>query len=340
MRLATAFLGLVLASSAAAAPRVSLELATEKNFPLTGAQQWSRLLADAGITNFRIRAATGADRPLVEKFGDDKNPSYRVVGLLTAGNQLVVPGAKFSARDAAGIRNWLETLADQGEAGVTERRSAFGLLGKELVEVQDDLKQSIDFSTTGMSLSDALKKLENRLKFPLVIDLVAKLETEQVTIEDNLLGVSAGTAIAVMLRPAGLAMSPERPRGGTLQYRVAKPVEGRESWPIGWPPEKKPIDILPALYEFINVEISDTPVKDAVDAIAERLKVPFLYDRNAMAWHEIDLTKVDATVPGKRSTYSLILQKVLRQAMMKPELRLDEAGKPFYWITTIKPIGR
>ena len=59
-----------------------------------------------------------------------------------------------------------------------------------------------------------------------------------------------------------------------------------------------------------------------------------------MAWHEIDLAKVDATVPGKRSTYSLILQKVLRQAMMKPELRLDDAGKPFYWVTTIKPIGR
>jgi len=159
-------------------------------------------------------------------------------------------------------------------------------------------------------------------------------------LQDELQGVSAGTALAVMLRPAGLVMTPERPPGGQLRYRITKPVEGRESWPIGWPLEKKPVEVLPDLYEFINVEISDTPAQEAVDAIAERLKIPFLYDRNAMAWHEVDLAKVTATVPSKRSTYSLILQKVLGQAKLKPELKLDEAGKPFYWITMIRPLGK
>ena len=57
-----------------------------------------------------------------------------------------------------------------------------------------------------------------------------------------------------------------------------------------------------------------------------------------MAWHEIDLSKAVATVPSKRSTLSLILQKVLHQANMKPELRLDDNDKPFYWVTTLKPM--
>jgi hypothetical protein len=331
---------LLIATTVQAAPQVSLELATEQGFPITGAQQWSKLLADLGLTNFRIRAATGVDQPKIEQTGDKKSASFRVVGILTARNVLVVPGGQFSTRDSAAIRKWLDNLSDQGEAGVTERRSAFGLLAKQLAEVNEDLKQPLDFSTSNSSLIDAVEKLKRRLKNPVVIDAAAKLDMDDVKIEDELLGISAGTALTVMLRPAGLVLTPERPQSGTLQYRIAKPVEGQQSWPLGWPPEKKPIDILPDLYEFINVEISDTPVKDAVDAIAERLKVPFLYDRNAMALYDIDLSKINATVPSKRSTYSLILQKVLIQAKMKPELRLDEANKPFFWVTSIKPVGK
>jgi hypothetical protein len=338
MRLLVTLFVLLSASVGLAAPRVSLELATDKGFPIGGAHEWHKLLSGLGVVNLRIRAATGADQPAVEELGDPKNPSYRVVGILTAGNLLVVPGGKFSPRDGAAIRAWLENLADQGEAGVTERKSAFGLLGKQLVEVQEDLEQPILFATKGMALADAVDKASRTLKVPTVIDASAKIAMEEVVLEDELEGISSGTALAAMLRPAGLVLAPERPKGGELQYRIAKPVEGRESWPIGWPSEKKPIDILPDLYEFVNVEISDTPVNEAVAAIAEQLKVPFLYDRNAMAWHEIDLTKVNATVPSKRSTYSLILQKVLGQAKMKPELRLDEANKPFYWVTTSKPM--
>jgi hypothetical protein len=340
MRWIAMFFIMLAAAVAQAAPRVSLELATEQGFPITGAQQWSKLLADLGLTNFRIRGATGTDQPKIEKLGDKKTASYRVVGILTARNTLVVPGGQFSTRDGGAIRTWIENLSDQGEAGVTERRSAFGLLAKQLAEVNDDLKQPIDFSTTDIALIDAVEKLKRRLKFPIVIDAASKLDMDEVKIEDSLLGISSGTAFAAMLRPAGLVLTPERPKGGTLQYRIAKPMEGQESWPIGWPAEKKPAEILPDLFEFINVEISDTPAKDAVDAIAERLKVPFVYDRNAMALHDIDLAKTNATVPSKRSTYSLILQKVLIQAKMKPELRLDEADKPFFWVTSLKPVGK
>lgn len=338
MRTCLSVLFLFAASSAVAAPRVSFELATEKGFPIGGAQEWSRVLTDLGISALRIRSATGNDEPKVEELGDGRNPSYRVVGLLTAGNQLIVPGGKFSPRDSGAIRNWLENLADQGEAGVTERRSAFGLLGKQLLEVQGDLKQPLHFSTKGMELTDALDKSSRQLKLPINVDAAARPELGQVVLEDELNGLAIGTAIAAMLRPAGLVLTPERPRGGELHYRVMKPVDGKESWPIGWPPEKKPVDYLPDLYEFINVEISDTPVQEAVDAIAGQLKVPFLFDRNAMAWHEIDLSKATATVPSKRSTYSLILQKVLHQAEMKPELRLDDNDKPFYWVTSLKPM--
>jgi hypothetical protein len=319
----------------AAKPRVSLELATEQGFPITGAQQWHKLFSDMGVTSLRIRSATGEDQPAIEKLGNDKSPSFRVVGVLTARNVLIVPGGKFGVRDSGAIRKWLDELADQGEAGVTERRSAFGLLPKQLEEVHDDLKQPIDFTTRDLPLSQAVEKLDSRLNVPIEIDRGSK-DALTLNLEDELQGVSAGTALAVMLRSAGLVVTPERPAQGTLHYRIGKPIAGRESWPVGWTPEKRPNELLPDLYAFVNVEMSDIDAKQAVDAIAEQLKAPFLYDRGAMAAQQIDLAKVTTKVPSKRSTYSLVLQKVLGQAKLKMEVRTDEADKPFFWITTVR----
>jgi hypothetical protein len=324
----------------AAAPRVSLELATEQGFPITGAQEWHKLLTSIGIEGLRIRSAKGIDQPAIEQIGTPDRPSYQVLGILTAGNQLIVPGGKFTLRDAGRIKNWLENLADQGEAGVAQRRTAFGLLAQQLLDVIDDLKRPVGFTTRELALTEAVDKIGGTLKYPLQIDAAARNDLREVTIEDDLSELSCGTALAAMLRPAGLVLTPERPLGGQLQYRIARPVAGKEHWQVGWPAEQRDADVLPRLFEFINVEIADVPVQDAVDAVAEGLEVPFVYDRTAMAWHKIDLTAIDATVPGKRTTYSLLLQRVLSQAKMKPELRLDEADKPFFWITSQRPIGK
>jgi hypothetical protein len=43
-----------------------------------------------------------------------------------------------------------------------------------------------------------------------------------------------------------------------------------------------------------------------------------------------------AAVPASRTTYSLLLGKVLFQARLKSEIRIDEADGPLLWITTIK----
>ena len=51
-----------------------------------------------------------------------------------------------------------------------------------------------------------------------------------------------------------------------------------------------------------------------------------------------DIDKIMADVPSKRMSYSQILGKVLLPARMKFELRADDAGQPFIWITSLKPV--
>ena len=36
-------------------------------------------------------------------------------------------------------------------------------------------------------------------------------------------------------------------------------------------------------------------------------------------------------------SYSQVLRKILSQAKLRYELRVDDADKPFLWITTVKP---
>ena len=59
-------------------------------------------------------------------------------------------------------------------------------------------------------------------------------------------------------------------------------------------------------------------------------------DRAALARHKIDIASINAAVPAKRTSYSLLLQKLLFQARLKYQLRIDDGNRPFIWITTIK----
>jgi hypothetical protein len=94
---------------------------------------------------------------------------------------------------------------------------------------------------------------------------------------------------------------------------------------------------LPLLFEHLKVDITETLVSEAVDSIQTRLEVPFLYDQNALALHGVDPSKAQAAVSSTRLTYSQILGKILLQAKLQFDLRLDDADHPFLWITTIKP---
>jgi hypothetical protein len=323
------------APAADAKPRVTMELLTERGLPLTASRQWYEALTELGIGGLQIRSAGPRDEAGITKQGTKAAPEYRVVGILSAANVLVLPGGKFKLNDTARLRKWLDDLQDQGAEGVTQPRSAFGLVASQLEEVAADLKRPVTFSTKGLSAAAAIERLGGQLRYPLVLDEAAGRALKPVELADELRGLSAGTAAAIMLRPAGLVLVPERPAGGQLQYRVSG--AGGQSWPIGWKPER-PSEALGVLFEFLNVEIADIPVSEALAAIEGRLKVPLVYDRNAMALHGIDPSSVQADVPSKRLSYSQTLRRVLAQAKLKYELRVDEAEKPFLWITTIKPV--
>ncbi len=317
--------------------RVSIELISRPGLSLTASQQWYKLFTGLGVAGFKIRSNGTDDEVGITQRGSGATAEYRVVGILASDNQVQLPGGKFGLNDTPRLRKWLDNLGDQGAEGVTQPRSAFGLTAKQLEQVTDDLKRRVTTSTKDLKASEAVQRIGEGLMIPLLIDPAARGDLARTKVQDDLMGLSSGTALAAILRPAGLALVPERPMGGELRYRVGPQVGTGEVWPVGWKPPAKTNEVLPALFEFLNVEITDTPVAEAVEAIAGRLKVPVVYDRRALALHGVNPAEITAKVPAKRSSYIQTLNKVLAAARLKFELRLDEAEQPLLWITTVKP---
>lgn len=318
--------------------RISMELITDGKLPATSAQAWYNAAKDLGLAGLRIRTVEGEEKAEIEQVGSKAAPAYRVTGILTPENVLVVPGGKFSVRDTGKLRKWLDNLSDQGVDGVTQPKLMFGLLRAQGERFSGDLKKPIAFSTKGTPLAQAVKNIAGQLAFPLTLEPGCGAAMADVVVEDDLRGISRGTALAIMLRPAGLAFEPERQSGDKLQYRVRKADTKREAWPIGWKPSEPMQKILPESFNFINVDLSDITLPEVLDAIEGRLKAQFLFDHNALALVGIDPAKVEVNLPAKKLTYVMILNRVLSKARLRYELRVDDADRPFLWVTTIKPV--
>jgi hypothetical protein len=155
-------------------------------------------------------------------------------------------------------------------------------------------------------------------------------------VPEEMQGMSRGTAMAAMLRPLGLAFAPLRQLGGRVSLKIGGAGDLKESWPVGWPSDRNLAETAPNMLKFLNVEIADTPVTEIMNAIQGRLEMPFLYDHNALAREHIDPAAVNASVPEGNTYYKLIVRRVLFQAKLEGEVLLDDGGKPFLWITTIR----
>ncbi|MBW8883551.1 MAG: hypothetical protein JF612_01980, partial [Planctomycetia bacterium] len=225
-------------------------------------------------------------------------------------------------------------LRDGGEDAINAKPAAFGLLPKQLVAVHEALALPVQSSTLGQPPRDAAKKIADHLPYKFTSDEVAQRALAAgEPIADELEGIASGTALAAILRPSGLVMFPEK-NGPDIRLRIATSRDAKEHWPVGWPLKGNPGETLPELFKFLKVNIGDAALSEAITAIASRVKAPVLYDHNSLARARTDLNaKVSLT--DSNIFYSRALDRLLSQAKLKYEIRLDEADKPFLWITSV-----
>ena len=285
----------------------------------------------------RFRSGEATDKVGIETQGTPESPTYVVTGIVKSGDELLLPSGRFRRGDVGRLAQWLDDLAKYGPSGPKQEETVLGLDAAQFQQLHEDLAQPVDFSTQGMLRGEAVRKIAGRLSLPVEIEPQAAAALGQDKLAEELTGLSCGTALAYVLRPVGLCLVPRRGSDGpSCTVTVSRP--GLKIWPVGWDLKGNPRDVLPAMLEFHNVNIEGVPVTTALEAFGKLLKTPVLIDHNALARHGIDPAKTMVSHPGARTMYGKALQRILFPAGLKSEIRLDEADKPFLWVSTIRPM--
>lgn len=324
------------AGQAVGAPHVEFELITAAGFPITGAQKWIQALKDLPDISVQIRGGRSGEQTKIENVGTDATPRYHVVGILDASSQLKVPGGSFRTSDMASLAKWLEKLRAGGESAPTEQTAVFGLTAKELLALNDALSGKVASETAGRRAGDVARELTRAIQLEVSVDRSARPAfAGEETVGDELRGMTTGTALAAVLRPLGLVLTAERTAARQTRLIITRADQAKEFWPVGWPPQDADGRVAPNLFKFLNVEINDTPLAESVAAIQARMEMPFLYDYNALARRRVDPATFRVSLPETRTYYKRILDRLLNQARLTSEVRLDETGQPFVWISSL-----
>jgi len=327
-------LTLLLAAKAQAQPPVEFELATQPGFPLTGTQQWIELFSRLEETSVRIHQAQPNGRPAVENRGTAAQPVYRVAGVLTARNRLVIPGGEFGPTDRTRLAEWIKKLREDGESAPTEKTGPFGLTDEQLVAFHDRLAAGIGCATRGRRLGDVARDIVRAAALDFVVTEAARVAfASPETCRDDLQPLSCGAALAAVVRPLGLAIRPDRQAGRKVRLKISAITETEEAWPVGWPPQEIPAKVAPTLFESLKVTITNQSVVDVLAAIQPRIKIPFVLDYHSLAEKRIVLEQTRVSYTKEVDTYQKILGNVFFQARLSSDLKVDEAGQPFLWVT-------
>lgn len=333
------FLGvisLVLSSSLVAQDRyIELQVVSRAGGELGVEHELMQMLSEVGADRVSTKSTTGNARTDVIETETRGSTHVLIVGILD-GRTLKLPGGRYSLRDADRIKEYIQKMRDDGAEIALGEKQAFGLTSPQLVEVFDSLSGTVLAETKGQPSDRIIQELVTGLRFELSITPQARRQIDATPIFEEYQGLSAGTALAGILRPLGLVLSPFREQGKKVQFRIAASSEVDEHWPVGWPIEEAPVRAEPKLFERLdNVDIQNFSLQDTFDAIQQRVGVPFLYDQNGIARAGVELDKVNVTLVRDRMKYMLVLEKVASQSKpkMSVEIRKDENGKSFVWVS-------
>jgi hypothetical protein len=311
---------------------IDIEVVTEAGVPLTAPQEWARLLGKMGLDRVRVRSGRAGERAQVTKVDGAVGARFKVVAILNRRGELVLPKRRYRVSDRQALGEFFRALPQQESFG--EDRGRFELTEEQFRRVHADLSRVIRFSTAGKTPADLLDQLEHKFNVSVVRDATAREALRQAKpLEAELRNMSAGTALAIALRQEGLVLRPEKPVGEPLRMVIERQRPKRDAWPVGWKSEGSPRLLAPKMFEFLTIEIDGFTLSKAVEALQPRLAVTVVYDERILAERKIQPDEIQVKLPAGKTYLKRAVDRLLSQARLAGELRVDEQGRPFYWIT-------
>ena len=336
-----------------APPRIDLEIFCDGPLQPMAAQEWGAALNKGGFQSVQLRAGDESDALDIL----DTGAGWRVYGMLTKDGKILLPGGTtFRKGQIRDMKPYLEQKIQQMQAKATNsgqnasgtasgtanggEATEYGITAQQLEQAFKVLAQPVGFETKGQPRKKVLhgitKSLDARVAIPTeILDALDKDDLVQEELKD----VSKGTALAYVLRYIGYCFTLEAPRKTQIRQDFTVRISTGENvtskiFPIGFLPEKH----LPSLSERFTANIDGASLGKILQAMSQRLNLPILYDYNSMAGAGIDPATIIVKQRPVKISYDNLFDMLLGRADLQKELRIDEAGNPFLWITTKRPV--
>lgn len=315
---------------------IQLEVTVTQRAELTTQHRWMEVLSKVGADSVRSLTTVRTRGPEIKEIQNSGSTIIKVVGTIK-GSSLFLPGKSFSISNPNAIRSYLDALRVEGSQMALAEKHAFGLTSEQLVKVHESLGGKLTGTTLDQPVSDVVGGILKKVDLEFVLTSASReLMRDNSRIKEELQGLSYGTALAAVLRPSGKVLSVERKPGKQPRLAIANYNEVNEFWPVGWPNDKRTSLVHPKLMERQPIEIRNFSLSAVLDALQKRAELPFLYDRNSIAKAGVDIPGTRVTLVKKKVAYIVAIQDLLSQARprLRAEIRIDEAEKPFLWIST------
>ena len=320
-------------AAARAALPIELEVAAQADAPFGALQSWHAILAEMDLARLRLRGAHGGDQPRLEVLGSGAAVRYRLLGVITRRDELVLPGGKFSSGDRAKLRAYFAELPQRVQQE-QDPPGRFDLTQSQFEQVLADLTRPFAESTLDGAPHELVAAITRDFALPLAGAPAARTALRDAApFAAQLQGLSSGTVLAAVLRSAGWQFAPQKLGNDPLTLRAAPLDDATESWPVGWKPVASPRQTAPAMYRITNIEIENFTLDKALAALAPHMAVPLVIDSWALTAAQIDPAQAAVRLPRRRTFVRHAMDGILSQSRLAGELRVDENGRPFYWIT-------
>jgi hypothetical protein len=323
--------------------KTSVEFQILSGNPAAGyeSHRWVEALRDRGVT-VRVRTPKAGDELGVDETIQGTLRWVVATGELDAQGQLKFPDRSFSVREQTQLKEWIDELKLYGAQGAPEGKPLWGLTNAQFSKVFESLSTPVAGKVRGQRLDAALEQL--RLPEDLsvryhstAIAHIAARRTDA-ALQAEVQGLSCGTALAGVLANYGLGYRPLRTPAGAIELVVEPLANLKQPWPIGWEPDKETSRgrLAPGLYKMVQVGFDELPLDDILNAVSEAGQIPVVINYDSAAQRGIDLNR-PVSYPQKRAAYMMVLGSVIRGSRLKQDLRVDERGVPFVYVTAFVP---
>lgn len=305
------------------------------------AQEWGPIFQKMNVF-FRVRAAVGGQKPETREQSFGTFRRVTAVAALEPNGRLVFEDRAFRYDDVTELQEWLNELKAYGAQGAPDGKPLWGLDADQFNLVFKELQQKVDVELNGLKFAEAVQQLDKSQAMPVrltpsTVELL-KSTADSGPISQTLEGFSKGAALAIVLRNEGLGFRPLRTPAGGIELTVAPLTEISDPWPVGWKLKESRSQTAPKLFEIVPVELRDVPLDAVLDAVAMKSGVPVVVDSARLAEEGVDLSLLKVNVPRRKTSWSLLLRSATAPHRLTRDLKIDELGQPFIWVTIFEPV--